>query len=185
MLGHGSILTATSNGVETQPVVRGIWVLENLFGTPPSPPPPDVDPIEPDARGVASIRQLMEKHRSNPTCYECHRKIDPLGLSLENYDYVGAWRDRYNRQLPIDSSGELPDGTKLLGPNGIKTFLLNRPEQFTRCLTEKLFVYALGRRLSFTDRDDIDQIVSSLPERNYGFRELIQQIVASEAFRTK
>jgi hypothetical protein len=185
LLGHGSILTATSNGVETQPVVRGIWVLENLLGTPPNPPPPDVEPIEPDTRGVSTIRQLMEKHRNNPTCYECHRKIDPIGLSMENYDYVGAWRDRYSKQLPIDSSGELPDGTTIPGPSGIKTFLLDRPEQFTRCLTEKLLVYALGRRLSFADRGDIDRIVNSTPKHDYGLRELIQQIVASEAFHTK
>jgi hypothetical protein len=185
LLGHGSILTATSNGVETQPVVRGIWVLENLLGTPPNPPPPDIEPIEPDTRGVATIRQLMEKHRNNPTCYECHRKIDPIGLSMENYDYIGAWRDRYSKQLPIDSSGELPDGTTIPGPDGIKTFLLDRPEQFTQCLTEKLLVYALGRRLSFADRNDIDQIVSAMPKHNYGFRDLIQQIVASEAFHVK
>ncbi|MFP6702431.1 MAG: DUF1588 domain-containing protein, partial [Planctomycetaceae bacterium] len=185
LLGHGSILTATSNGVETQPVVRGIWVLKNLLGTPPNPPPPDIDPIEPDTRGVATIRQLMEKHRNNPTCYECHRKIDPIGLSMENYDYVGAWRDRYSKKLPIDSSGELPDGTKIPGPRGIKTFLLDRPEQFTKCLTEKLFVYALGRRLSFADRDDIDQVVAAMPKRKYGFRDLIQHIVASQAFHTK
>jgi hypothetical protein len=182
LLGQGSILTATSNGVETQPVVRGIWVLKNLLGTPPNPPPPDVDPIEPDTRGVATIRQLMEKHRNNPTCYECHRKIDPIGLSLENYDYVGAWRDRYSKQLPIDSSGELPDGTTIPGPGGIKTFLLDRPEQFTQCLTEKLFVYALGRRLSFADRDDIDQIVSQMPKHKYGFRFLFHKIVACEDY---
>ncbi|MED5287047.1 MAG: DUF1592 domain-containing protein, partial [Planctomycetota bacterium] len=149
LLGHGSILTATSNGVETQPVIRGIWVLENLLGTPPNPPPPDVDPIEPDTRGVLTIRQLMEKHRTNSVCNECHRKIDPIGLSLENYDHLGAWRDRYSKKLPIDSSGKLPDGTTIEGPGGIKTFLLNRPGQFTTCLTEKLLVYALGRRLSF------------------------------------
>ena len=185
LLGQGSILTATSNGVESQPVVRGVWVLENLLGTPPSPPPPDVDPIEPDTRGVATIRQLMEKHRNNPTCYECHRKIDPIGLSLENYDYVGAWRREYDKGLPIDSSGELPDGTKIPGPGGIKTFLRERPNQFARCLTEKLFVYALGRRLSFADRDDIDRTVDVVSKRNYGFRELIQQIVASEGFQIK
>jgi hypothetical protein len=185
LLGHGSILTATSNGIETQPVVRGIWVLNNLLGTPPNPPPPDVDPIEPDTRGGATIRQLMEKHRNNPTCYECHRKIDPIWLSLENYDYVGAWRDRYSKQLSIDSSGELPDGSTIPGPGGIKTFLLERPEQFTQCLTKKLFVYALGRRLSFADRDDIDQIVSTMPKHHYGFRELIQKTVASEAFHIK
>ncbi len=185
LLGHGSILTATSNGVETQPVVRGVWVLENLLGTPPNPPPPDVEPIEPDTRGVATIRELMEKHRNNATCYECHRKIDPIGLSLENFDYVGTWRERYSKKLPIDSSGELPDGTTIKGPEGIKSFLLSRPEQFTQCLTEKLMIYALGRRLSFSDRDDIDRIVAAMPELEYGFRELIQQIVASEGFHSK
>ena len=185
LLGHGSILTATSNGVETQPVVRGIWILKNLLGTPPNPPPPDVDPIEPDTRGVSTIRQLMEKHRNNPTCFECHRKIDPLGLSMENFDYVGVWRDRYSKSLAIDASGELPDGTAIAGPRGIKKYLLDRPDQFTQCLTEKLLIYALGRRLSFTDRDDIDRIVNSMPKHNYGLRELIRQIVESEAFRTK
>ncbi len=185
LLGHGSILTATSNGVETQPVVRGVWVLENLLGTPPNPPPPDVDPIEPDTRGVTTIRALMEKHRDNPTCYECHRKIDPIGLSMEHYDYVGVWRDRYAKRLPIDGSGEMPDGTAINGPKGIKQYLLARPNQFTRCLTEKLFIYAMGRRISFTDRDDIDRIVEVMSKRNYGLRELIQQIVVSEPFHTK
>ena len=185
LLGHGSILTATSNGVETQPVVRGVWILENLLGTPPNPPPPDVDPIEPDTRGVTTIRAQMEKHRDNPTCFECHRKIDPLGLSMEHYDYVGAWRDRYTRRLAIDGSGKMPDGTAIDGPRGIKQYLSARPDQFTRCLSEKLFIYALGRRLSFTDRADIDRIVSIMPKHNYGLRELIQQVVASESFHTK
>ncbi|MDP6447207.1 MAG: DUF1592 domain-containing protein, partial [Pirellulaceae bacterium] len=185
LLGHGSILTATSNGVETRPVVRGIWILENLFGTPPNPPPPDIEPLEPDTRGVATIRQLMEKHRNNPTCFECHRRIDPLGLAMENFDHVGAWRRRYGKSLTIDASGELPDGTAISGPAGIKQHLLQRPNQFTRCLTEKLMVYALGRRLSFTDRDDIDQIVDAMPKHGYGLRELIQQVVASDAFGSK
>jgi hypothetical protein len=185
LLGHASILTATSNGVESQPVVRGVWILENLLGTPPNPPPPDVAPIEPDTRGVSTIRQLMEKHRDNPTCYECHRKIDPLGLAMENFDHVGAWRSQYGKRLPVDPSGELPDGTNIAGPGGIKNFLLDRPDQFTRCLTEKLMIYASGRSLSFADRGDIDRIVAAMPKHNYGFRELVQQIVASKAFQTK
>jgi len=185
LLGHGSILTATSNGVETQPVVRGVWILENLLGTPPNPPPPDIDPIEPDTRGVTTIRALMEKHRNNPTCFECHRKIDPLGLSMEHYDYIGAWRDRYNKKLPSDGSGKMPDGTAINGPTGIKQYLSTRPEQFTRCLTEKLFIYAMGRRISFIDRDDIDRIVAAMPRHKYGLRELIQQVVVSEPFHTK
>ncbi len=185
LLGHGSILTATSNGVETQPVVRGVWVMENLMGTPPTPPPPDVEPIEPDTRGVSTMRDLMEKHRNNPTCFECHRKIDPLGLAMEQFDHIGAWRDRYSKTLPIDATGEMPDGTVFEGADGIRKYLLDRPEQFTRCLTEKLLIYALGRRLSFTDRADIDRIVEEMPDHKNGLRELVQQIVACETFRTK
>ena len=127
----------------------------------------------------------MEKHRNNPTCYECHRKIDPLGLAMENFDHVGAWRSQYGKRLPVDPLGELPDGTNIAGPSGIRKFLLDRPEQFTRCLTEKLMIYGLGRSLSFTDRADIDRIVSTAPQYRYGLREIIQQIVASKAFQTK
>jgi len=185
LLGHASVLTATSNGVESQPVVRGVWILENLLGTPPNPPPPDIEPLEPDTRGVSTIRQLMEKHRNNPTCYECHRKIDPLGLAMENFDHVGLWRDRYAKRLPVDASAELSDGTHINGPEGIKNFLLQEPERFTRCLTEKLMVYALGRRLSFADRDDVDRITQATLKRDLGFRELVQHVVASEAFQSK
>ena len=185
LLGHGSILTATSNGVETQPVLRGVWILENLLGTPPNPPPPDVDPIEPDTRGVSTIRELMEKHRNNPTCYECHRKMDPLGLAMENFDHVGAWRDRYNKKLIINAKGEMPDGATFDGAGGIRAYLKDRPDQFTHCLAEKLLTYALGRRLGFTDRDDLDRIVQVVAGSNYNLRELVHQVAASEAFHAK
>lgn len=185
LLGHGSILTATSNGVETQPVVRGVWIMENLLGTPPTPPPPDVEPIEPDTRGVSTMRELMEKHREDATCFECHRKIDPLGLAMEQFDHIGAWRDRYAKKLPIDATGEMPDGTIFEGADGIRDYLKQRPDQFTHCLTEKLMTYALGRRLSFTDRDDIELILDAMPEHDHGLRELVHQVVASESFRTK
>lgn len=185
LLGHGSILTATSNGVETQPVLRGVWILENLLGTPPSPPPPDIEPIEPDTRGVSTIRDLMEKHRENATCFECHRKIDPLGLSMESYDFLGRWRTQYGKNLPINTAGKMPDGTAIQGPAGIRDYLRQRPAQFTRCLTEKLWVYAMGRRVSFTDRDDIDRIVAAMPKHRYGLQELIHHIVASQPFHTK
>ncbi|HIM29068.1 MAG TPA: DUF1592 domain-containing protein, partial [Planctomycetes bacterium] len=102
LLGHGSVLTLTSNGVETQPVVRGVWVLENLLGTPPSPPPPDVQPVEPDIRGATTIRELLAKHRTIATCNECHRKIDPIGLALENFDHLGRYRSRYKKHSMID-----------------------------------------------------------------------------------
>ncbi len=185
LLGQASILTATSNGVESQPVVRGVWVLENLLGTPPSPPPPDIEPLEPDTRGVSTIRQLMEKHRNNPTCYECHRKIDPLGLAMEHYDHVGQWRDRYTKRLPIDGTAELANGTVIEGPEGIKSMLKQHPEKFNQCLTEKLLVYALGRRLSFTDRDDVDRITEAISKEEIGLRDLIHQVVISEAFQSK
>ena len=185
LLGHGSILTSTSNGVETLPVTRGIWVLENLLGVHPNPPPPDIEPLEPDTRGVTTIREMMEKHRKIATCYECHRKIDPFGLALENYDHLGSWRSIYTKGLSIDSSVQLSEGTILKGPTGIKEYILARPEQFTRCLTEKLLVYALGRRLSFTDRADVDRVVAELPKHNYSLRQLIHFIVASRAFNSK
>ena len=185
LFGHGSVLTVTSNGVETQPVVRGVWIMENLLGTPPTPPPPDVEPIEPDTRGVSTMRELMEKHRNNPTCFECHRKIDPLGLAMENFDHIGAWRDRYAKKLPIDASGEMPDGTTFEGAEGIRDYLLNRPDQFAHCLTEKLMVYGLGRRLSFTDQDDIDQIVSTLKQQGGGLRDLVHLVIQSEPFQSK
>ena len=185
LLGHGSILTATSNGVETQPVLRGVWILENLLGTPPNPPPPDVDPIEPDTRGVSTIRELMEKHRNNPTCYECHRKMDPLGLAMENFDHVGAWRDRYGKKLPINAQGEMPDGAVFDGAEGIRAYLKARPDQFTHCLTEKMLTYALGRRLGFTDRDDLDRIVQVVSKGGYNLRELVHQVAASKVFHSK
>jgi hypothetical protein len=185
LLGHGSILTLTSNGVETQPVVRGVWVLENLLGTPPLPPPPDVQPVEPDIRGATTIRELMLRHRTIPTCNECHKKIDPIGLALENFDHIGRFRTRYAKKSLIDPSGEMPDGTKFNGAAGIRGYLLARPQQFTKCLTEKLLTYALGRRLAFTDRTEIDRIVGMSAKRGYGFRDLIQHIVASQAFQLK
>jgi len=185
LLGHGSILTLTSNGVETQPVVRGVWVLENLLGTPPAPPPPDVQPVEPDIRGVTTIRELMARHREIPTCNECHRKIDPIGLALENFDHIGRFRTRYAKRSPIDPSGQMPDGTRFDGGRGLRNYLLARPRQFTHCLTEKLLTYALGRRLTFTDRADLESIVTETARVGYGFRDLVRLIVASQAFQTK
>ena len=185
LLGQASILTATSNGVESQPVVRGVWVLNNLLGSPPNPPPPDIEPLEPDTRGVSTIRQLMEKHRDNPTCYECHRKIDPFGLALENFDHVGQWRDRYAKRLPIDASASLAGGQVIQGVDGIKQLLQLNPEKFNQCLTEKLMTYALGRRLSFIDRDEIQQITRSVSNGKLGLRDLIHRVVKSKAFQSK
>ena len=185
LLGHGSILTLTSNGVETQPVMRGIWVLENMLGSPPSPPPPDVQPVEPDTRGVKTIRELMAKHRSIETCNTCHRKIDPIGLAMENFDHLGRYRQRYSTQGPIDAYGEMPDGTGFNGLNGIRNYLLERPEQFVRCLTEKLLTYAIGRRIAYVDRVDVEKIVSLSKKQDYAFQDLIKLIVTSQAFQSR
>ena len=131
------------------------------------------------------MRELMEKHRDNPTCFECHRRIDPLGLAMENFDHVGVWRERYAKKSLIDPSGKMVDGTPIDGPDSIRNYLLKRTNQFTHCLSEKLFIYALGRRISFTDREDIDRIVLEVSEQGFGLQELIQKIVASETFQSK
>ena len=113
VLGQASVLTATANGIETSPVIRGVWVMENMLGTPPTPPPPDVEPLEPDIRGATTIREQLAKHRKVATCNACHRNIDPLGFALENYSPIGGWRHRYGRKKPVIDA---PQGTARLWP---------------------------------------------------------------------
>ena len=124
------MLTLTVNGIETSPVVRGVWVLENILGTPPSPPPPDVEPLEPDTRGTTTIREQLDKHRNVAACADCHRKIDPAGFALEFYDPIGGYRSHYpargKRGLAVDGSGELPTGETFQDERGLKRLLLNR-----------------------------------------------------------
>jgi len=194
LLGQASVLTVTANGVETQPVRRGVWVLENILGTPPPPPPPDVPEITPDTRSARTIREQLELHRANRTCLECHRKIDPLGLALERFDYLGRYRTDYGRNVrrqsgaraaAIDVSGKMPDGTTITGIDGLKRYLLDHPDMFARCLTRKLMTYALGRRLAFSDRGEIDRIINEIKQTRYGLRDLVNQVVLSRAFRSK
>ncbi len=189
LLGHASVLTVSANGIDTSPVVRGVWILENVLGTPPSPPPPDVEPLDPDIRGAKTIREQLSKHRNNPTCYECHRKIDPLGFALENYDAVGGWRTHYDRgrvQGPkIDASGKLPDGKAFRDVVGFKSILVNEKEQFAKALTEKILAYGIGRSVTASDRPEVDRIVSKLPEQKYGMRSLLRLVVLSKTFRSR
>ncbi len=189
LLGQASILTASANGIDTSPVIRGIWVLENVLGTPPSPPPPDVEPLEPDIRGATTIRDQLEKHRKVETCAQCHRKIDPLGFALENFDPIGAWRDHYPQGRDggptIDASGRLPDGAEFTDISGLKKILSGRKRQFAHCLTEKMLTYALGRKLDAADRPQLDIIVGELDRRNDGLLDLVLLIVASDAFCKK
>ncbi len=128
LLGQGSVLTVTANGVETSPVTRGVWILENILGTPPAPPPDNVPAIDPDVRGAKSIRDILTRHRENPTCFACHRKIDPLGFALENFDPIGTWRTKYEKGQTIDPAGELPGGQAFKDLAGLKRILVERKD---------------------------------------------------------
>ena len=174
---------ASANGVDTSPVVRGIYVLEKLLGYTPPPPPPDVPAVEPDIRGTESIRDLLQKHREVATCAECHRKIDPLGFALENYDAIGGWRDEYEKKTPIDPTGKLPGGDTFRTVSEFRNLLLDRQDQFNRCLTEKLLTYALGRELEIGDRPSVERISKKFADNDKGLRDLIQAVVASESFQ--
>ena len=182
LIRHGTFLTASANGVDTSPVVRGIYVLEKVLGYSPPPPPPDVPLIEPDIRGAVSIRDQLLKHRNVATCAECHRKIDPLGFALENSDAIGGWRYEYDGKVSIDSSGKLPDGDSFETPVEFQEALLRRKDQFARCITEKLLAYALGRELEVSDRPVIDEVVQEISSPEKGLHDLIQEIVESRSF---
>lgn len=182
LMTQGSFLTASANGVDTSPVVRGVYALEKVLGYTPPPPPDDVPEIEPDIRGALTVREELTKHRSIATCAECHRKIDPLGFALENFDAIGAWRTQYGKQLPVDASGKLPSGEAFSGITELRTLLIERHETFTRSLTEKLMTYALGRELEIGDRPSTDKILAELRASNGGLRDLVRLIVQSKPF---
>lgn len=189
LLGQGSILTLTANGIETSPVVRGIWVLENLLGTPPPPPPPDVEPLEPDTRGTTTIREQLEKHRNVATCAECHRRIDPAGFALEFFDPIGGYRTHYhaqgNRGPMVNGSGQLPSGETFDDEQSLKKLLLARKDRFAEALTEKLMTYATGRRMTFRDDAEIKRIAAALEANGYGLRDLIVLVANSETFKRR
>lgn len=138
LIGQGLFLTASANGVDTSPVVRGVYVLDKILGYTPPPPPPDVPEIEPDIRGATTVRDELAKHRNVATCAQCHRKIDPLGFALENFDAIGQWRENYGRNLLIDPSGKFPKGKEFQSFSEFRDQINQRDEQFTKCLTEKL-----------------------------------------------
>jgi hypothetical protein len=183
LLTHASVLTVTSNPNRTSPVKRGRWVLEQILGTPPPPAPPEVKPLKDDrAVGAAmTMRQRIEQHRAQPSCAVCHNRMDPLGFGLENYDAIGAWRDK-DAGVQIDSSGTLPSGESFRGSVKLKAMLKARPREFARCLTEKMLTYALGRGLEESDRCAVDRIVKELEANEYRASVLVQGIVSSEPF---
>ena len=186
LLGKGAVLLRTSYGDRTSPVLRGAWVLDKLVGTPPSPPPPNVETNldVPEGEEPKTIRARLEEHRADPSCNFCHGVIDPYGLPLETFTVTGQWRDNdWMADAPIDPSTVLPDGTALAGPAALREALLRRPEQFVQALTEKLMMYALGRELEHHDMPQVRAIVRAAAQDDYRFSSLVTGIVSSNAFR--
>ncbi|HEY3836440.1 MAG TPA: DUF1592 domain-containing protein [Bryobacteraceae bacterium] len=184
ILTMAAVLAVSSYPQRTSPVLRGKWVLENILGTPPPPPPPNVPALKENEAGAApqTLRERLEQHRANAVCATCHDRIDPLGFALENYDVLGRWRTS-DAGKPIDSAGQLPDGTKIAGPEDLKRVLLERKDGFIRFFTTKMLGYALGRGLTPADACTVDQIVAKVAEGNYNSQTLIREIVLSVPFR--
>lgn len=187
LLGQGSVLAVTSYPNRTSPVLRGKWILENILGTPPPPPPPNVPALKEntDHGKVLSVRELLEEHRKNPACATCHRVMDPLGFSLENFDATGAWRSKEAPAIPVDATGQLADGSNVDGPVALRTAILKHPEQFVRTMSEKLLTYALGRGLEYYDMPQVRAIARDAAARNYRFSSIVLGIVKSTPFQMK
>jgi len=203
LLTQASILKVTANGTTTSPVIRGAWAIENLLGIH-VPPPPPVPAVEPDLTGATTLRQQLDKHRNDASCASCHSKIDPPGFALESFDAIGGWRESYRipsgdgltldskkkeewpatykRGLPVDSTGQLPTGEAFADIREFKSLLERDPERIVRCVAEKLLTYAIGRGLGFADRQTVETIATKVKAQAYGFRSLIQEVAASQAF---
>jgi hypothetical protein len=186
LLTHASILTVTSNPTRTSPVKRGRWVLEQILGTPPPPPPPNVPELEESQKAVASgsLKQRMEQHRSNPSCANCHTRMDAIGFAMENFNAVGAWRTK-DGTFDIDSSGTLPDGSTIKGVADLKKAVMAKKDQFARCVIEKMMIYALGRGIEPYDDRAVDKALGSLAKDKYRFSTLVVEIVKSDPFRMR
>ena len=207
LLTQASVLKVTANGTTTSPVLRGAWIMERILGMPPSPPPPNLPAVEPDIRGASTIRQLLDKHRNEESCAACHRKIDPPGFALENFDVMGGWREKYRAiaegvppapgigkgglkftfhyAQPVDASGELWDGRKFGDIREFKRLLLTAEEQVARNLARQLAIYATGAPVRFSDRPAIESVLKRARDRGYGLRTLVHEIAQSELFLQK
>ncbi len=206
LLTQASVLKVTANGTTTSPVLRGVWIMERIIGKRPPPPPPSVPAIEPDTRGATTIRELLDKHRSQASCAVCHSKIDPAGFALESFDVCGGYRDRYRALGPgvkekgigkngqpfafhpaqtIDPSGELPDGRKFEDIRGLKKLLLADERQVARNLTTQLLVFGTGAPVRFGDRPELEAILDRAQPSDYGVRSIVEEIVQSNLFLSK
>lgn len=198
-----SVLKVTANGTYTQPVTRGVFVLERILGTAPPPPPADVPSLVPDIRGAVTIRQQLAKHRQEPSCAACHAKIDPPGFALENFDVIGGWRENYrtrgngpavmvegrrmnySKGAKVDPADVMADGQRFSNIDEFKLLLLKDKDQLARGLTEKLLTYATGEPPDAADKSAIETIVLNTRDQSYGFRTLIHEIVQSKVFQSK
>ncbi len=206
LMTQAAVLKVTANGTTTSPVLRGAWIMERILGQKPPPPPPSVPAVEPDIRGAVTIRQQLDQHRTLETCNACHTKIDPAGFALENFDVMGGWRDRYRAEgdgvpeqglaksgqkfafhyaLPVDATGELPDGRKFRDVRELKQLLLDDETPIARNLARQLAVYATGAPVRFADRAEIEQVLQRARARHYGVRSLVHEVVQSQLFLSK
>jgi hypothetical protein len=206
LMTHASILKVTANGTTTSPVLRGYWITERILGHT-IPPPPPVAAVEPDIRGAVTLRQQLEKHRSDASCASCHNKMDPPGFALESFDVMGGWRDRYravkediepekgvglNGQrfafyyaLPVDSAGELPDGRSFKDIREFKNLLIKEEVVLARNMARQLITYATGAPVRFSERDQVNKMVGESQQAKYGFRTMVHAVIQSELFRKK
>jgi hypothetical protein len=189
LLGKGAILMVTSHAHRTSPVLRGKWILENIVGVSPAPPPDEVPALSDEERPEKprSGREALEQHRASPACASCHRVLDPIGFALEHFDAVGAWRTRDGGTLgePIDASGRLVDGTPVDGVVALRQALVREPETFVRTLAEKLVTYAVGRGLAATDMPVVRAVVRDAAREDYRFAALVLGVVRSAPFRMR
>jgi hypothetical protein len=181
---QASVLTVSSYATRTSPVLRGKWLLENILNAPPPDPPPNVPALDVTIKNnpTATVRQQLEIHRANPTCFACHARMDPLGMGLENFDAVGAWRTQDGTH-PVDASGKLPDGRSFNGPAELRAILKDDRDAFIECLAEKLMTYALGRGIEEGDRPTLAKIVAKVSRDDDRFSSLVLEIVNSLPFR--
>lgn len=205
LLSQGSVLKVSANGTNTSPVVRGVWVMERILGQTPPPPPAGIPGVEPDIRGAATLRELLDKHRNLDSCRTCHQMIDPPGFALESFNPIGGWRERYRslgdgervetlvngrnvryRLGPsVDASGQLKDAAPFAGYRAFRDQLAERDEVLARTLIVKLLTFATGREMGFSDRSAIDQLVERSQQSGHGLRNMIELVAASEIFRRK
>jgi hypothetical protein len=182
---QASVLTVSSYATRTSPVLRGKWILENILNTPPPPPPPNVPTLDDSKVGQSvSLRQQLEAHRKDAVCSSCHSRMDPLGLGLENFDAIGAWRAK-DGQIAIDASGTLPDGRTFTGPDGLRAILTTQKDMFAECVVDKMLTYALGRGLERYDRRTVREIAKKASVANYKFSSVVSEIVKSLPFEMR